>query len=389
MANMKELIIGQMTNGKETLNDIDVSRKNGPDYRIGSGKVDNIIDRYHPDFLYLRVSEIIELNKDCKTFRLVSRKSALPTFQSGQYVNMFVNIDGILTSRPYSISSSNKQIGYIDITIQRIKNGFVSNYFLDKVKVNDEFTAKGPDGTFHYNPVFHSKKSVFIAGGSGITPFMSMSREVLESGLDREITLIYGCRNLDNILFYEELKSMEENHPNFTLKIVLSEPSDDYKGLTGFINKDILKDGLGDLNDYTYYICGPEIMNAFVTNELKELKVRKKNIRREMFGSTQDITKDPKFPKNLTGTEIFTVTVNNDKKIQALSSETLLTSLERANIEVKNVSCRSGECSLCRLKLVSGDVFMPKGVLLRHADEKFSYIHSCKAYPTTDLEIRI
>lgn len=389
MSNMKEIIIGQMTNGKETLNEIDVSRKNGQDYRIGSHKVDNIINRYHPDFLYLRVSEIIELNKDCKTFRLVSRKGSIPTFQSGQYVNMFVNIDGILTSRPYSISSSNKQTGYLDITVQRIKNGFVSNYFLDKVKVNDNFTAKGPDGTFHYNPVFHSKKSVFIGGGSGITPFMSMSREILESGLDREITLIYGCRNLENILFYEELKNMEKNHPNFTLKIVLSEPGEDYTGLRGFINRDVLKEGLGDLNDYTYYICGPQIMNAFVTKELKELKVRSKNIRREMFGSRQDIQNDPDYPKNLTGEEIFTVTVNKDKKIQALASESLLTSLERANIEVKNVSCRSGECSLCRVKLVSGDVFMPEGVLLRHADEKFSYIHSCKSYPTSDLEIRI
>lgn len=71
-----------------------------------------------------------------------------------------------------------------------------------------------------------------------------------------------------------------------------------------------------------------------------------------------------------------------------MSGESILTSLERAGVRV-NVCCRSGECSFCRIKLISGKVFMPRGVLLRHADEKFGYIHSCKAYPISDLEIRI
>ncbi|MGP1496651.1 MAG: 2Fe-2S iron-sulfur cluster-binding protein, partial [Treponema sp.] len=60
--------------------------------------------------------------------------------------------------------------------------------------------------------------------------------------------------------------------------------------------------------------------------------------------------------------------------------------LERAGIRV-NVCCRSGECSLCRVKLESGKVFVPRGALLRHADGKFGYIHSCKAYPITDIEL--
>ncbi|MEG1437224.1 MAG: 2Fe-2S iron-sulfur cluster binding domain-containing protein, partial [Oscillospiraceae bacterium] len=79
---------------------------------------------------------------------------------------------------------------------------------------------------------------------------------------------------------------------------------------------------------------------------------------------------------------------DGEKEINAFSGESLLTALERSGVRI-NVCCRSGECSLCRIQLVDGKVFMPRGVLLRHADEKFGYIHSCKAYPITDVSIYI
>ena len=88
-------------------------------------------------------------------------------------------------------------------------------------------------------------------------------------------------------------------------------------------------------------------------------------------------------------TRVKSASVSVDgKTIDAKSGESLLTALERAGIRV-NVCCRSGECSLCRVKLVSGKVFLSKGALLRYADEKFGYVHSCKAYPISDLEIML
>ncbi|MEG1305461.1 MAG: 2Fe-2S iron-sulfur cluster binding domain-containing protein, partial [Oscillospiraceae bacterium] len=85
--------------------------------------------------------------------------------------------------------------------------------------------------------------------------------------------------------------------------------------------------------------------------------------------------------------EVFKLTVG-DRVIDAKSGESVLTALERAGVRV-NVCCRSGECSLCRVRLVSGKVFLSKGIMLRMADEKFGYIHSCKAYPISDIEISI
>ncbi len=386
MANIKETLISTFPHGKEVLQEIVDKRKSGTDYTLENGKVDKIINRLHNNNLRLVVNEIIEINNNTKSFRFTSEDVLLPVFQAGQYLNVFVEIDGVRTSRPYSISSSPRQRAYYEITVARIPNGFVSSYFLDKVKVGDKFEANGPAGVFCYNPVFHKRKQVYIAGGSGITPFLSMSREVLSANLDREIHLIYGCRNEENILFRDELEKMAQNNDNFKFTVVLSEQSENWNGLTGFVDGNCIKSLISDINECTYYICGPQVMNDFVVEELKNLNVKHSMIRREMFGSRQDIYNEIGWPQELSGEEVVIVTVNGDKKIPAKSGESLLTALERSGVRV-NVCCRSGECSLCRVQLVGGKVFMPRGVMLRHADEVFGYIHSCKAYPISDLEI--
>lgn len=385
MKSMKEIIIGEMVHGNEILKDIEVTRKNGKDLVLERNKTKEIIGGIHAEKLELKVVEVYEVTKESKTIRLVSKNGYLPPFQAGQYINIFTIIDGVRTSRPYSISSSPKQRAFYEITVARIPTGFVSDYFLDNVKVGDEFEANGPAGTFHFNPVFHHKKSVFLAGGSGITPFMSMSREILESGMDREIYLIYGCRREELAIYHEELSQMAKNHSNFRYTLVISDSDAEFTGRKGFIDAKCIKEIVGDLDNCTFYMCGPQIMTDFCMKALKELKVKDRNIRREMFGSRQDIQNEPGWTDELKGTEVFKVKVG-DKVIDAKSSESLLTAIERSGLRI-NVCCRSGECSLCRIKLVSGNVFMPRGALLRLADEKFGYIHSCKAYPISDLEI--
>ena len=127
-------------------------------------------------------------------------------------------------------------------------------------------------------------------------------------------------------------------------------------------------------------------MYDFCLSELDCIKIPFKRIRKEMFSSAGDVTTEPGWPSEMTGKEKFKVKVRGMKDVEACANESLLTSLERAGIEIP-VCCRSGECSLCRVKLVSGNVFQPRGVLLREADEKYGYIHSCKSYPMSDLEI--
>lgn len=385
MADLKETIISSMANGPAVLADRAIMRRNGRDYRIDRFQTCGITGKIHPRVLRLRVTEIRQENEIAKTFRLVSADGYLPVFEAGQYLNLFTEIDGVRTSRPYSISSSPRQRAYYEITVGRIATGFVSDYFLDGIKVGDELEANGPAGVFHYNPVFHKKRSVFLAGGTGITPFMSMTREILEQGRDREIYFLYGGRNSQISTFHQELTALAARHPNLHYALVLSEPEPGWTGKTGFLTADCIKEFVPDMADCTYYLCGPTVMTDFCIKALAESGISGGQVRREVFGARQDIQNEPGWPAEVAPDTVFQLKVG-ERTVPALAGESILTALERNGIRV-NVCCRSGECSFCRVRLIGGKVFMPRGVLLRLADEKFGYLHSCKAYPISDLEI--
>lgn len=382
---LKDTLLGTLVHGEEVLEDIRVLRKVSPDKITEGNEADARIAPLHAKVLHLVVSAIIDTGKSAKVIRLSGTEGYLPPFEAGQYINLFTEIDGVRTSRPYSISSSPRQRGYYEITVARSACGFVSDYLLDEVKVGDAFTANGPAGVFRYQPVFHSKQSLFLAGGSGITPFLSMTREVLEAHLDRDIVLLYGCRNEQAALYHEELGAYAAAYPNFRYHLVISDNVSGWTGETGFLDGAHITRLVPDYKERTCYICGPQVMNEFCQRELEALGVPEKRIRRELFGACKNIEKEAGWPAELTGGEVFHVTVGN-RTIEALANEPILVALERAGIRV-NVCCRSGECSLCRVKLVAGKVFLSKGMMLRKADEQYGYIHSCKAYPISDVSI--
>lgn len=378
--------VSDIENIQAIAGEIAVLKRNGKDYSIDKGRTNDIIDRLHPKKLNLVLSEIIQRTTEAKTFRFVSKDGYLPPFEAGQYINIFAEIEGVRTSRPYSLSSSPKQRAFYDITVAKIKNGFVSDYLLENANVGDCFESSSPSGEFHYNPVFHGKNLVFLAGGSGITPFMSMIQEVLNTGLDRNIHLIYGVKTEELAIFLDEFSNMSARHDNFKFTLVVSEPSESYQGEKGFITGECIKRMVEDIDTATFYICGPQVMYDFCKKELENLQIKNNRVHQEMFGSRQDIQNEPGWPEEMTGLEEFKISLSDGRTIKALSGESLLTSLEKAGVRV-NVCCRSGACSLCRVKLVSGKVFQPRGVLLRYVDEKYGYIHSCKSYPLSDLEI--
>lgn len=384
--NIKETLLGTLVHGEEILENIRVMRSVSAD-KISCENVAAASERLHSKSLSLLVSSISDTGKNAKVIRFVSENGYLPPFEAGQYINIFTEIDGVRTSRPYSISSSPKQRAYYEITVARIKDGFVSDFLLDSVKVGDKFEANGPAGVFRFQPVFHSKKSLFLAGGSGVTPFLSMTREIVDAALDRDVVMLYGCRSSEGALYYEELRAYSDKYPNFKYHLVISEKDDSWNGETGFIDRNLIKRLVPDYAERTCYICGPQVMNDFCKTELQELGLSEKQIRREMFGTRCDIQNEPGWPESLTGDEVFNVKIG-ERIIPAKSGESLLTALERSGVRM-NVCCRSGECSLCRVKLVDGKVFLAKGTLQRYADEKYGYIHSCKAYPISDLEIII
>jgi ferredoxin-NADP reductase len=370
----------------------------GVDYAADRLTVQQIVSRIHPHRMQLRVTDIIQETPTTKTFRFERLDGPLPPFRPGQYVNLFVDVDGVLTSRPYSISSSPPQAtgieggaGTLDLTVRDKPGGFVAPYLLNEIEIGDELETTGPAGSFYHEPLIDGDDLVFLAGGSGITPFMSILRHTLASGTASsplQIHLLYGCRVPEDVIFGDELAELASNHPNLDYALVISEPPSGYEGLSGFLSADLVADQIGDVEGKTFYTCGPNLMYDFCLAALTELGVPQHKIKRELYGPPDDVTAEPGWPQDLPADTLFTVEVEGRETIHAVAGEPLLNSLERYGIVVPTV-CRAGECSACRIRLLSGRVFQPAHTGLRESDRQHGYIHACVSYPLQDLRIRV
>jgi len=347
---------------------------------------DQYIKRLHPDRLVLKVADIIQETSTAKTFRLVSEDNDLPPFQAGQYLSLFVEVEDICTSRPYSISSQPNQIGYYDITVKQVPNGLVSNFLFKDVGIGDNLTVSGPQGNFYFNPLMHDENMVCIAGGSGITPFMSIIREIVERDLPRTVTLFYGNRHEDDIIFHKQLTTISDRFDKIRYIPVIESASKDYQGQCGLITAGLIKEAAGTPENTTFFLCGPQGMYDFCLPQIKQLGVPRRKIRKELYGPPLDICSDPGWPKEIEHDHLFSISVKGGQTISAPAGTPLLVSLEKGGVVPPSI-CRSGECSMCRVKVLSGKVFQPSGTPVRKSDRQYGYVHSCVSYPLEDLEI--
>jgi len=360
--------------------------KTGSDFSDQKWATANTIAKLHPKRLTLEVSEVIDETESTKTFRLVSTGGPLPPFQAGQYINLFVEIDGVQTARPYAISSSPAQRDYYDLTVKRVQDGFVTHYLLDHVKQGQQFLSTSPMGTFYHNPIFHGQDLVFLAGGSGIAPAMSMLKNVFDNGLAHQFHFIYASSYIEDVIFIEELRELAQKHDNFKLTEVISRPPEGYQGITGRLNADLIKELVGEVHNKTFYVCGPTPFNENCQTQLDSLDVESRFVRIEANGPPKNPDQLNHWPDSASMEDEVTITITGKGSFKAKAGEPLLNSLERNGYSAEN-ACRSGECSLCRVKLVSGNVFNPPEAHLRVSDKQFGWIHSCVAFPTEDIEI--
>jgi glycine betaine catabolism B len=359
----------------------------GVDYTGDRYTVASLVARLHPKRMRLRVIDVVQETPSTKTFRLQRLDGPLPPWRPGQYVNVFVDVDGVLTSRPYSIASP-PGADTLELTVRDKPGGFVAPFLLNQVRVGDELETTGPAGHFYHEPLIDGDDLVFLAGGSGITPFMGIIREALQSGRPLQIHLLYGSRTPDDVIFGEELAELAARHPNLRYTLVLSEPPPGYGGPAGFLTADRIRGQIGDVAGKTFYVCGPRLMDDCCREALQELGVPGYKIKRELYGPPEDVSREPGWPAGLAAGTLFRVEVAGRQAIQAPAGEPLLNSLERYGILVPAV-CRAGECSACRIRLLSGRVFQPAHTALRESDREAGYIHACVSYPLTDLRIRL
>ncbi len=360
--------------------------------------MNKLAQKLHPHSQHLMIAAVRDETKTAKTFRLVANSALgsgeLAYFRAGQYLSLKVEVDGVGITRPYSISSAPFEAlgagGFYDITIRKDENGLLTPCIWDNWQVGTQVLSSGPCGFFFYEPLRDARKIVGLAGGSGITPFRSMAREIIHGELDVQVLLLYGSSDEDDILFYDRFKALEQQAPDKIRVVhVLSCEEVSLAGCEqGFITAHTIEK-YADVENSSFFICGPQAMYKFVKKELATFNLPPKRIRREVFGEVKDVTQSPGFPQEIAG-ETFQIQVQIGSvttEVPAKATETVLVALERANLKPPS-QCRSGECGFCRAQLVSGDVYVnPESDGRRAADKQLGYIHPCASYPITDIEV--
>lgn len=340
--------------------------------------VNELAKTLHPGTISAQISEIIAVSHNCAkvVLKATCESGRFPYFRAGQYVTLSTKIGSSLVTRPYSIVSSPKeaQAGRLEVIVQ--KSGLFSNWLLHAAKVGDSLIVGEPSGDFYHDNLRDKPTIVGIAGGSGVTPFISMIKSILEGSEDYNLVLIYGARTRKDLLI--DPKAIKDNR--IKIIVVLSdEKADGYEH--GFITADLLKRLLPEQS--SVFMCGPDAMYKFVGQEFAKLGIKDTGVRRE-HNSVGN--------RKLDNPQVFNLIVhirNRVYTIPAHQEETLLTAMERAGLAAPS-RCRAGSCGFCHSRLITGTGTMPKEHdFRRQADLKFGYIHPCCTYPDGDMEIDV
>ena len=333
----------------------------------------------HPHYQHLKVSKV-DAEPDGKTFTLVADKDKgtehVALFRAGQYLSLVVRMGDKFATKPYTLAGCPSTEEY-KITIKKSPNGYASEYILNNWDVGTEVTSSGPLGQFYYQALRDAKNIVALAGGSGITPFLSMAKAI-EAGIeDFNLTILYGSKTADSILCKAELDAIKSDKVK-VVYVLSDEEKDGYE--KGFITADLIKKYAGD--DYTLYACGPKAMYDFLEGEVKTLGLPKRRVRFEVPGENHSGKPGAEYK--------LTVWARGEKyDLKVRSDETLLHACEEAGIGVTS-DCRSGICGWCHSRLISGDVLIPEDADGRRAaDKKFGWIHPCATFPLSDIEMEV
>lgn len=228
------------------------------------------------------IKEVRELKQDIKEYTIKLLAPAKMNLTPGQFI--LIKIDDDL-SRAYTISSANKEGTQISITVKRLEDGYGTNLLFDKFKEGDRVEIKGPMGK-ELRIDHKKKKLLFVANGIGITPFVAAAQNLLEYrdtyNFDGDITLLYGVRYEDDLIYDDLFTRLARKHPNFHYYKTLSR-QDSINARKGYVTN-ILNEIEIDA-DTTVYICGTKAMAQDIQKILLEKGIPQESISYEDFAA--------------------------------------------------------------------------------------------------------
>ncbi|MDD2868558.1 1,2-phenylacetyl-CoA epoxidase subunit PaaE [Neomegalonema sp.] len=348
--------------------------------------------RFHP----LRVTDVRRETRDAVvvTLRPRDEDKALFDFTQGQYLTFRRDFDGEELRRSYSICAGRDE-GFLQVGVKRVEGGAFSTWANENLAPGDVIEAMPPMGKF-FTPLDPEAEKGYLgfAGGSGITPLLSIIKTVLAHEPKSRFTLVYSNRQINSIMFREELEDLKNLHlGRFSVIHVLEQEGQEIDLFTGRVDAEKMKGLFAHWLDAkavdTAYICGPEPMMLAIAASLRDHGLRDDQIKFELFASGQPgrarakaVSKTAIAPG--TGVEA-TVTLDGATRSFAMprTGQTILDAAIEAKMDAP-YSCKAGVCSTCRCKVIEGEAEMAVNHALEDYEVRAGYVLSCQATPLTD-----
>ncbi|MXV51698.1 2Fe-2S iron-sulfur cluster binding domain-containing protein [Pedobacter sp. HMF7647] len=283
-------------------------------------------------------------------------------YVAGQYLTVIVRINGRRYLRPYSFSSAPGVDNTLDITIKRCPQGIVSNHIIDTFEEGQLIEVMSPLGDFTFEKIRdpNDKRFILWGAGSGITPLYSLIKAALKGNLFKHVTLVYGNRSNDTIIFkksLEELQSQYESrfsiwHFHTRLSVASSNPF----LIQGRIDPEKIMDVLrseGNMENSVHFICGPSGLKESVKASLQGFRIDESRIFSEDF----ELIRNPEDFKNISTQNVLVNFNGAERSVEVVKGKSILESALDSMIELP-YSCQIGNCSICKAKVLAGEVSM-------------------------------
>jgi len=336
----------------------------------------------------LRCVQVRQETHDVKTFVLAAQGPRSFRYLPGQFITLELDIAGSKINRCYTLSSTPTRPDLVSITVKRVPGGTVSNWLHDNLRPGMSLGVIGPAGEFSCFKA-PAQRYLFLSGGSGVTPLMSMTRALHDLGSDADVVFVHCARSPADVLFQEELTLMARNMAQLRLATVCEQhtPGSAYAGHLGRMDAARLAHIAPDFLQRDVYTCGPAPFMAAVRQLLASAGYDMQRYREESF-SFADLTAPPAPQETADGgASVYSIQLQKmGQSFSCRSDQTILQAATAAGFRLPS-SCSSGICGTCKTKKISGQVEMKHAGGIRPREIDQGWMLPCCSKPLGDVAL--
>jgi ring-1,2-phenylacetyl-CoA epoxidase subunit PaaE len=346
------------------------------------------------DFHELKIGDVRQDAEDAVivSFELPANLRATYRFEPGQHLTLRALVEGSDLRRSYSICSGEDE-DTIFIGVRRVPGGAFSTWLHEQAKPGLSIAVMPPQGRFCVRRTAPAGRHYLgIAGGSGITPILSILKSVLARDPGSHFTLIYGNRSQKSTMFKEEIEDLKNRYmTRLVLHHVFSREQMDAPLNSGRLDREKIAEFLGSVVDPgdidQVYVCGPNDVNDEAEKAVLAAGIAEDRVHIERYGvpvarSTREI-EEPDAGDELGGSRLLIIRDGLSREIEFRKGDkSVLEAAAKAGLDVP-FSCKAGVCATCRAKLLEGDVRMSRNFALEKSEIESGFILTCQAHPLT------